>query len=50
VRIFSSNMTWRRCMEVEPTLDQEFNPGRATVLKTVASWLAERTAATRPGA
>jgi hypothetical protein len=30
----SSIPDWRRCMGVEPTLDQELYPGPATVLKT----------------
>src|SRR5262249_25016539 len=33
-RFLSSKANWRRCMGVEPTLDQDFNPGRATRLKT----------------
>ncbi len=34
VVVDSEFKSWRRCMGVEPTLDQEFNQGRAAVLKT----------------
>ena len=45
--LLSSKANWRRCMGVEPTLDQDFNPGRATRLKTAHDLLLNAPASSR---